>query len=135
MSCSDLNCDPESTSSDSPPYEQLYTGHPLPCILDVKAQASVERYSVGYDRFCKEDKCAIIGAQMNGKPVIDVYSRLMRNLVDQTRKNQQRGILSFETNEELQAYLDRGMLKMGLNMFAQTLFNRFRSGERQVMIP
>ena len=38
---------------------------------------------------------------MNGKPVIDVYSRLMRNLVDQTRKNQQRGILSFETNEEL----------------------------------
>jgi len=70
-----------------------------------------------------------------GKPVIDVYSRLMKHLVDQTRKNQQRGILSFETNKELQAYLDKGMLKMGLNMLVQSLLNRMRSGERQVMLP
>ena len=74
-------------------------------------------------------------SQNSGKPVIDVYARLMRNLVDQTRKNQQRGILSFETNEELQAYLDQGMVKMGVNMYVQSLFNRARSGERQVMLP
>ena len=74
-------------------------------------------------------------SRKSGKPVIDVYSRLMRNLANQTRKNQQRGILSFETNKDLQEYLDRGMLKMGLNMFAQTLFNRYRSAEHQVMIP
>ncbi len=56
-------------------------------------------------------------------------------LVNQTSKNQQAGILSFETNEELQAYLDAGMLKMGLNMFVQRLLNRLRSAERQVMLP
>ena len=39
----------------------------------------------------------------SGKPVIDVYSQLMKSLVGQTRKNQQAWILSFETNEELQA--------------------------------
>jgi len=59
----------------------------------------------------------------------------MKNLVGQTRKNQQEGILSFETNEELQAYLDQGMLKMGLNITVQRLLNRFRPAERQVMIP
>ena len=74
-------------------------------------------------------------SQKSRKPVIDAYSQLMKNLVDQTRKNQQAGILSFGTNEELQAYLDGGMLKMGLNMFVQRLLNRFRSAERQVMLP
>ena len=74
-------------------------------------------------------------SQKSGKVVVDVYSQLMKNLVGQTRKNQQKGILSFETNRELQAYLDKGMLKMGLNMFFQRLFNRLRSGERQVMLP
>ena len=69
------------------------------------------------------------------KPVADIYSHLMKNLVGQTRKNQQAGILSFESNEELQAYLDDGMLKMGFNMTVQNLLNRFRSGERQVMLP
>jgi len=78
---------------------------------------------------------AIGQSQKSGKPVIDVYARLMRNLVNQTRKNQERGILSFETNEELQAFLDKGMVKMGVNMFVQGLFNRVRSGERQVMLP
>ena len=74
-------------------------------------------------------------SEQSGKPVIDVYSRLMKNLVAQTRKNQKRGILSFDTNEELHAYLDKGMLKMGLNMLVRGLFNRLRSGERQVMLP
>ncbi|MCJ7635086.1 NAD(P)/FAD-dependent oxidoreductase [Candidatus Bathyarchaeota archaeon] len=31
-------------------------------------------------------------SQTNGEPVIDIYTRLMKNLVNQTRKNQQRGI-------------------------------------------
>ena len=74
-------------------------------------------------------------SQTSGKPVIDVYSTLMKTLVGQTRKNQQRGILSFKTNEQLQAYLDNNMFKMGVNMFVQSLCNRFRSGERQVMLP
>jgi flavin-dependent dehydrogenase len=74
-------------------------------------------------------------SQTSGKPVINIYSQLMTKLVNQTRKNQQRGIASFETNDQLQAYLDKNMLKMGLNMFVQSLCNRFRSGEQQVMLP
>ena len=70
-----------------------------------------------------------------GGPVSVIYAKLMKNLVNQTRRNQQRGILSLKTNDELQAYLDRGYLKMGLNMSFQNLCNRYRSGERQVMLP
>ena len=74
-------------------------------------------------------------SEKSGKPVIDAYSQVMKNLVRQTSKNQQAGILSFETNQDLQAYLDAGLLKMGLNMFVQRFLNRLRSGERQVMLP
>ena len=78
---------------------------------------------------------AIGQAEKNGKPVAEIYARLMRKLVMQTRNNQQTGILSFESNDELQAYLDKGMLKMGLNMLLQRFLNRLRSAERQVMMP
>ena len=67
--------------------------------------------------------------------VIEVYTRLMKRLVDQTRRNQQRGITTFKTNEMLQEYLDKSLLKMGLNMLLQSLLNRWRSAERQVMLP
>jgi hypothetical protein len=59
----------------------------------------------------------------------------MKKPVNQTRRNQQRGVISFETNDQLQAYLDKSMLRTGLNMFIQSLCNRFRSGEQQVMLP
>jgi len=74
-------------------------------------------------------------AEQKGKPVVDLYSDLMKHLVKQTRKNQQTGILSFESNEELQNYLDKGLIKMGLNMTLQSFVNKIRSPERQVMIP
>jgi hypothetical protein len=69
-----------------------------------------------------------------GKPVSEVYSRLMRRLVKQTKKNQGNTVLSVGTNAELQAYLDKGMLRVGADMFAQNLLNKLRSGERQVML-
>ena len=78
---------------------------------------------------------AIGVSERKGKPVADVYSRLMRNLVKQTRKNQESGIISLDSNDELQAYLDAGMLKMGINLYIQRLLNRFRSAEQQVMLP
>ena len=74
-------------------------------------------------------------SEKSGKPVIDAYSQVMKNLVRQTSKNQQAGRLSFETNQDLQADLDAGLLKMGLNVFVQRFLNRLRSGERQVMLP
>jgi len=78
---------------------------------------------------------AIGQAEKTDKPVVDIYSKMMKYLVKQTRNNQQTGILLFESNDELQAYLDKGMLKMGLNLFAQSWLNKIRSAERQVMIP
>ena len=74
-------------------------------------------------------------AQKNGEPVVRIYSDLMKHLVKQTRKNQQAGILLFDSNEELQSFLDKGMVKMGLNMTIQSFLNKVRSAERQVMIP
>lgn len=74
-------------------------------------------------------------SEKNGKPVLETYTDLMKNLVSQTRKNQQQGILSFKTNQELQDYLDQGILKMGLNMMVQSRLNKLRSGEKQIMLP
>jgi len=77
-----------------------------------------------------------IGASIaEGKPASDLYSLLMRRLVTRTRKNQGNTVLSVGTNAELQAHLDKGMLRMGADMFAQNLINKVRSGEQQVMLP
>lgn len=78
---------------------------------------------------------AIKLAEKENKPVIETYSRLMKALVDQTRKNQHNGVLSCATNEELQAYLLQGLGKMGLHLNLQKFLNRFRSAERQVRLP
>jgi flavin-dependent dehydrogenase len=78
---------------------------------------------------------AIDLARKHREPVIEVYTRLMKRLVDQTRRNQQRGITTFKTNEMLQEYLDKSLMKMGLNMLLQSLLNRWRSAERQVLLP
>jgi flavin-dependent dehydrogenase len=78
---------------------------------------------------------AIALAEKEKKPVIEVYLRLMKALVDQTKKNQHNGVLSCATNEDLQAYLLKGLGKMGLHLNLQKLLNRFRSAERQVMLP
>jgi flavin-dependent dehydrogenase len=78
---------------------------------------------------------AISIAERDNQPVLKIYTRLMKKLVKQTRQNQQSGITSFDNNEELQSYLDRGMAKMGLNMLIQSQLNKVRSPENQVMIP
>jgi flavin-dependent dehydrogenase len=78
---------------------------------------------------------AIMLAERKKKPVIEIYARLMKALVDQTRKNQHNGVSSCANNEELQAYLFRGFGKMGLHMKTQKFLNRFRSAEHLVMLP
>jgi flavin-dependent dehydrogenase len=78
---------------------------------------------------------AIGVAEKNGVPVMKVYTRLMKRLVNQTRANQKNGILAFNTNDELQSYLDRGMLKTGMNMLIQNKLNQFRSPDKQIMLP
>ena len=78
---------------------------------------------------------AITCAEKENKPVIEIYSRLMNALVDQTRRNQKSGVLSCATNEELQVYLLKGLGKMGVHMKLQKFLNRFRSAEHLVMLP
>lgn len=78
---------------------------------------------------------AIYLARKNRKPVIEIYARLMKKVVDQTRRNQKRGIATFKTNEELQKHLDRNALKMGLNMLLQSFLNKYRSAEKQALLP
>lgn len=78
---------------------------------------------------------AIVLAEKENKPVIEIYSRLMKALVDQTRKNQKKGVMSCATNDELQAFLLRDSGKMGLHLVLHGLLNRFRSAEHQVMLP
>lgn len=78
---------------------------------------------------------AIYLALKNGKPVTEVYARLMKRIVNQTRKNQKLGITTFKTNEELQEHLDRSIMKMGLNMLLRSFLNKYRGAERQVLLP
>ena len=47
----------------------------------------------------------------------------------------QAGILTFQTNRELQAHLDVGLRRMGLNLYFQRFLNKLRPAERQIMIP
>jgi len=78
---------------------------------------------------------AIDLARKNREPVIEVYTGLMKKLVNQTKRNQQRGVTTFKTNEMLQEHLDKSMMKMGINMLLQSFLNKYRSGERQVLLP
>jgi flavin-dependent dehydrogenase len=78
---------------------------------------------------------AISISEADGIPVIPIYDKLMKRLVNQTRKNQQSGIMSFKDNDELQAYLDKGLLSMGLNMLIQNQLNKIRRPEKLVMMP
>ena len=78
---------------------------------------------------------ALVTAERTGTSVLEEYTRLTKKMTTQTRRNQQREIDKFETNEQLQKYLKSGMLKTGLNMMFQTFLNKFRSPERLRLLP
>jgi flavin-dependent dehydrogenase len=78
---------------------------------------------------------AIIESDKKGTPVLEEYAKLARTITTQTKKNQQREIDQFETNEELKKYLKSGMLTMGLKMMYQSFLNRFRSVEKLRLLP
>ena len=48
--------------------------------------------------------------------------------------DQQEGFF-FESNDELQGILDKGLLKVEIDMFVQQLLNKLQSPERQLMLP
>jgi flavin-dependent dehydrogenase len=78
---------------------------------------------------------AILRADRRGTSAFDEYLLLMRKVTKQARKNQERAIGRFETNEQLLEHLKKGMLKTGLLMGIHGFLNRFRSAERQKLLP
>ena len=78
---------------------------------------------------------AIIESDKKGTPVLEEYAKLARTITTQTKKNQQREIDRFETNEELKKYLKSSMLTTGIKMMYQSFLNRFRSVEKLRLLP
>ncbi len=78
---------------------------------------------------------AISRADKKGTKAIDEYTKLMKRVTSQTIANQQKEINVHENNEELQRALEKSLLKTGMNMFIQTIINKFRSPEKQKLLP
>jgi len=78
---------------------------------------------------------AILEADRRGTAALDEYTRLAKAMTVQTRKNQEREIDRFETNEELKRYLRRNMVRTGVRMLVHSFANRFRPIERLRLLP
>jgi len=78
---------------------------------------------------------ALVMVTRKGGSVLEEYTRLMTKLVTQTRRNQHRSISRFSSNDALQRYLSRNMIKTGVHMLYQSFRNRFRSIHNFVMLP
>ncbi len=81
---------------------------------------------------------AIIKAEKKPKKKInafELYKTLMKKIVNQTVDNTGKGIHNLKDNDELMAYLKKSMINMGMGMMFQNLFNKFRSAEKQTLLP
>ena len=78
---------------------------------------------------------AIVSAKHEGGNALEVYKGLVSRTVEQTRKNQERGINHFDSNDELDAYMKRTMLKRGVGLIVQSFLNKFRSVENLALLP
>ena len=78
---------------------------------------------------------AIIESDKKGTNVFDEYARLTKVITTQTRKNQEREIDQFKTNEELKKYLIKSMLPMGIKLLIQSFLNKFRTVENLRLLP
>jgi menaquinone-9 beta-reductase len=74
-------------------------------------------------------------ALVQGGSVMKEYSRLMKPLAEQTRRNQSREIGIYKNNEEMQKHLQQSMISQGLGIIVQKTLNKFRPLNRIVMLP
>jgi len=74
-------------------------------------------------------------ALVKGGSVLNEYSKLMKPLADQTRRNQSREIGVYKNNEEMQKHLEKSMVSQGLGLMLQKTLNKFRPLHRLVMLP
>jgi len=78
---------------------------------------------------------ALIAEGKVGVSATEGYVRLMRSLVDQTRRNQGREITAYKSNEELQKHLEANLVKTGVGMMYHSAINRLRPLNKIVMLP
>jgi flavin-dependent dehydrogenase len=74
-------------------------------------------------------------ALFKGDSVMKEYSKLMKPLVLQTRRNQSREIGVHKNNEDMQKYLEKSIMFQGLVMMVQKALNKFRPLHKMVMLP
>jgi flavin-dependent dehydrogenase len=78
---------------------------------------------------------AIISAQRKNTSAMDQYVKYTHKMVEQTKKNQSKGINRLSSNDELLIYLKTGMKKAGLRMVVNFILNRFRRPEKITLLP
>ncbi len=78
---------------------------------------------------------AISESDKKGTSALDEYKKLAHTITTQTKKNQEKEIDQFQTNDELKRYLKGGLFSTGLKMMYQTFLNRFRSLEKLRLLP
>jgi len=78
---------------------------------------------------------AILASDRKGTTALEEYTERMKSVTQQTRRNQEREISKFQTNEELQRYLKSGLISSGLKFLLQNSLNRFRSAEKLKLLP
>ncbi len=78
---------------------------------------------------------AIAVSDKKGTTALEEYARMAHTITTQTKKNQEREIDQFETNEELKKYLKSSMFTTGIKMLYQSFLNRFRSVEKLRLLP
>ncbi len=78
---------------------------------------------------------AIVLSDQKGTTALEEYAKLANTITTQTRRNQEREIDQFPTNEALQKHLKDGMFKTGMNMMLQAFLNKFRPIEKLRLLP
>ncbi|MCU0822694.1 MAG: NAD(P)/FAD-dependent oxidoreductase [Spirochaetes bacterium] len=78
---------------------------------------------------------AIIESDKKGTNVFDEYSKLTKVITTQTRKNQEREIDQFKTNEELKKYIIKSSLPMGIKLLIHSILNKFKPVEKMRLLP
>ena len=78
---------------------------------------------------------AILASDKAGTDALGEYTRLTKRITKQTRKNQDREIDQFETNEELKKHLQKNMIKTGVGLMLHSFLNKFKSAEKQKLLP
>ena len=78
---------------------------------------------------------AILESDRKGTTALEEYAKLARTITTQTKKNQEREIDQFKTNEELKKHLKSGMFKSGIKMIYHSFLNKFRPIEKLRLMP